>query len=69
MEGSDIAFNDFNPTLVYQSKIVHSAIRMYNPYLEEKIITEVDHFIEMISFCKPTNPYHDVMMNLRDKLS
>lgn len=61
MEANDIVVSDFSPKLVYQRKIVHSAIRMYSPYLEEKIITEVNHFADKIIPGKPTNPLHDVI--------
>lgn len=38
----DIAIGDFSPLLVMQRKIVHSAMRKYNPYLEDTLTREVD---------------------------
>lgn len=41
-----IGFTDFNPTLVLQRKIAHSALRMYAPKLEEKVTMEVEELIK-----------------------
>ena len=61
MGSKDLASGDFSPTLVLQRKIVHSAIRMYQPFLEEKIISEVNEMIQRISPGKLTNPKEDVL--------
>ena len=61
MGSKDIASGDFSATLVLQRKIVHSAIRMYQPFLEEKIISEVNEMIQRITPGKPTNPKEDVV--------
>lgn len=41
-----IGFTDFNPTLVLQRKIAHSAIRLAGPTLEEKVVMETDELIK-----------------------
>lgn len=44
----DIVFQDFNPCLVLQRKILFSAIRMFQPNLEAKVDREVQELIKRL---------------------
>lgn len=45
----DIACADFHPTLILQRKILHSAIRLYHPFLEEKINDEINELFKRLN--------------------
>jgi len=54
-----IGFTDFNPTLVLQRKIAHSAIRLAGPTLEDKVTMEADELIKRLVVFKYHSTLHD----------
>ncbi|XP_020913346.1 steroid 17-alpha-hydroxylase/17,20 lyase [Exaiptasia diaphana] len=61
-----VAAQDFNPTLLLQRKIVLSAIRSYQPKLEEKVIKEVNELVKRLTAYqeKPIDPTHEIALTV-----
>lgn len=60
----DIAIGDFGPILLLQRKLVHSALRKYNPLLEETLIRESDKLCDRLTSYggEPRDLEHDIFL-------
>ncbi|XP_031551984.1 steroid 17-alpha-hydroxylase/17,20 lyase-like [Actinia tenebrosa] len=60
----DIAIGDFTPTLILQRKLVHSALRNYNPHLVENVEKEADKLSKRLKSHagNPVDPAHDFLL-------
>jgi cytochrome P450 len=62
----DIGAGDFNATWVVQRKIVHSAMRMYNPVLEDQVCKEFEELSKRLTATqgKPIDPCNNVLLTV-----
>ncbi|KAK3707191.1 hypothetical protein QZH41_007168 [Actinostola sp. cb2023] len=60
----NIALGDFGPTLLLQRKLVHSALRKYNPHLEATLQREAEELSKRFKSYggKPTDIQHDIFL-------
>lgn len=60
----DIGAADFNPTWVMQRKLVHSAMRMYNPVLEDHVCKEFGELSQRLTATQghPIDPLNDILL-------
>lgn len=62
--GEGLGFSDFTSRTKLMRKVVHSAIRLYHPHLEEKVLEEANDIVERFSSndnC-PFNPRKDLSL-------
>jgi cytochrome P450 len=62
----DLAMGDFSPTLIYQRKLVHSALRLYMPHLEDALCAEVEDLSKRLkaSNGNPVDPKNDLFLTI-----
>lgn len=62
----DLAMGDFSPTLIYQRKLVHTALRLYMPHLEDALCTEIEDLSKRLkaSNGNPIDPKNDLFLTI-----
>ncbi|XP_001638681.2 steroid 17-alpha-hydroxylase/17,20 lyase isoform X2 [Nematostella vectensis] len=62
----DLAMADLSPTLKWQRKLVHTALRLYSPRLEGQVCEEVDGLIKRLKAANgnPIDPKHDLFLTI-----
>ncbi|KAK3697323.1 hypothetical protein QZH41_004723 [Actinostola sp. cb2023] len=62
----DIAMGDFSPRLVYQRKLVHNALRLYMPYVEDVLTKEFQELSKRLKAANgnPIDPKNDLLLTV-----
>ncbi|XP_020900910.1 steroid 17-alpha-hydroxylase/17,20 lyase [Exaiptasia diaphana] len=60
----DLAMGDFSPTLIYQRKLVHRALRLYMPYVEDNLTNEIHELSKRFKAANgnPIDPKNDLFL-------
>ena len=62
----DLAMGDFSPTLIYQRKLVHTALRYYMPHVEDALTAEIQKLSKRFkaSNGNPIDPKNDLFLTV-----